>query len=70
MREKAKGDKGEVARVTRRLAEAYGLQGDHEKEARLTLQAEFMRKAIQRGRAWQLPDSERSYDILVYNEYW
>ena len=70
LREKSKGDKGEIARVTRRLAEAMGLKGEAEEEARLIQSAEKMRCEIQKGRPWQLPDEERSYDLLVWNEYW
>ncbi|KAJ5729079.1 Tetratricopeptide-like helical [Penicillium malachiteum] len=70
LREKAKGDRGEIARVTRRLAEAHELKGELAEATRLKLEAEAIRHDIQKDRAWQLPDEERSYDILVWNEYW
>ena len=70
LREKAKGDKGEIARVTRRLAEAHLLNGNLDEASRLKEKAESMRKEIQKHREWQLPDSEMAYNILVWNEYW
>ena len=70
LREKAKGDKGEIARVTRRLAEAMRLKGDYVEAERLKKEAEKMRHEIQKFRTWQLPDEDRSYDILVFNEFW
>ncbi|OBT86542.1 hypothetical protein VE02_04358 [Pseudogymnoascus sp. 03VT05] len=70
LRERAKGDKGEIARVTRTLADAVALQGDTSKAARLIAESEKMRKEIQSERKWQPPDEKRAYDILVWNEYW
>lgn len=70
LRERAKGDKGEIARVTRFLADAWRLKGNEAESMRLITAAETMRLEIQKHRTWQLPDEKRAYDILVWNEYW
>jgi hypothetical protein len=70
LRERAKGDKGEIARVTRILADAWHLKGNDVESTRLVTAAEKMRLDIQKDRTWQLLDEKRSYDILVWNEYW
>jgi hypothetical protein len=49
LREKEKGDQGETARVTRRLAEATALKGLTEEAAKLTAAAEKLRKEIQKN---------------------
>jgi hypothetical protein len=46
------------------------MKGRDEEAAQLHRSAEEMRKEIQKDRVWQLPDEERAYDILVWNEYW
>lgn len=70
LRETAQGDRREIARITRKLAEAMALKGEHGTADRLTAEAERIREAVQRDREWQLEDEPRSYDILVCNEYW
>jgi hypothetical protein len=57
----AKGDKGEVARVTRKLADAMQAKGGKEEAAALRNQAEAMHLEIQKDRIIQLPDEPRSY---------
>jgi hypothetical protein len=69
-REKAKGDKGEVARVTWRYAQALSLKGKTVEAAQLAASAEEMRREIQKNRTWQPPDEERRYDILVFHAFW
>lgn len=56
--------------MTRRFAEAMRLKGNLADAERLRKEAENMRHEIQKSRKWQLADEERSYDILVYNEFW
>jgi hypothetical protein len=68
--ERAKGDKGETARVSRKLADAMRMQGDTEEAAKFHFATETMRLGIQKDRVTQLLDEPRSYDILVCNEYW
>lgn len=68
--ERAKGDKGETARVTRKLADAMKMKGDDTESERLRRAAEAMRLEIQKDRVFQLPDEKLSYDILVWEEYW
>ena len=70
LRREAKGDDGEIARITRRLAKALELNGNLVEAQSLQREAETMRKTIQWDRKWQLPDEDRSYDVLVWNEYW
>jgi hypothetical protein len=69
LNEKAKGDKGDTARVIRRLAEAYELAGRVGEGAALKEQAEQIRKEIQGSLFDGLPDSEDSYDLLVWFGY-
>ncbi|KUJ06621.1 uncharacterized protein LY89DRAFT_790467 [Mollisia scopiformis] len=69
LNEKAKGDKGETARCLRRLTEALEIHGDVEEAAELNEKAEAMRERIQGSRFKDLPDSEYSYDLLVFFGY-
>jgi hypothetical protein len=70
LNEKGKGDKGETARVMRKLAEAYELNGDIEKSGSLREQAEAMRKEIQGARFEMLPDNDLSYAMLSFHAFW
>ncbi|KAL8902975.1 MAG: hypothetical protein Q9207_004248 [Kuettlingeria erythrocarpa] len=60
LNEESKGDKGETARVTRKLAEAYELNGEIEKAKELKDSAESMRREIQGDRYPELPDDDLS----------
>lgn len=64
-----KGDKGDIARVLRRLAEAYQRSGDQEASEVSRKTAEMIRQELQGVRFENLPDSEESYDLLVSNFY-
>lgn len=62
----SKGDLGETARVTRKLAEAYELKGDSEKATELRDSAEAMRQAIQGERFSTLEDNDLSYAMMSF----
>ena len=68
--ESTKGDKGEVSRVSRRLAEALELDGQVDEAQKLKLEAEDIRKEMQGERFANLPDTEHSYNLLVCMNYW
>jgi hypothetical protein len=46
------------------------MKGDHGKAAELKAEAEAYRKEIQGDRFTQLPDCERSYNLMVYKAFW
>lgn len=68
--EHQKGDRGDVARVSRRLSEALSQNGEHEEATQLKEMAEGIRESIQGTRFKDLPDNERSYNLLVSMNYW
>lgn len=68
--EPAKGDKGEVARIQRRLAEAYEKKGVMDKADKLKTEAEQMRKEIQGARYYELPDTDLSYAMMAWKGRW
>ncbi len=70
LRQRAKGDKGEIARTTRALSTALKLKGNTVEAEQLRESAEAMRLHIQKERAWKLPDEPRSYDLMVFTEFW
>jgi len=84
LNELKKGDKGDTARIIRRLSDAFRLKGDqqkaaglnieakanHEKAVELKTEAENYRKEIQGERYAQLADCERSYNLMVYKAFW
>jgi hypothetical protein len=70
LNEKRKGDQGDTARVLRRLAEAYELNGEVSKAASMKQTAERIRELLQGERFEELGDTELSYDLLVYSSYW
>lgn len=70
LNERSKGDKGETARITRKLAEAYQLKGETEKAAELKMEAEAMRKEIQGSRFDLLPDEDLSYAMMSFHAFW
>ncbi|KAF2191377.1 TPR-like protein [Zopfia rhizophila CBS 207.26] len=59
------GDKGDMARVLRKLAEAYYLKGEMAKGRKFHAEAEAIRKELQGNRDANLPDCEEAYDQLV-----
>lgn len=63
-----KGDGGEVARVKRKYADALRLRKADDDEAlakKFHEEAEKERKILQKGNYADLPDEERSYNLLV-----
>ena len=68
--EPLKSDKGEIARIVRRLAEAFEIDGQQEKTKELKADAEVMRKIIQGARFEDLSDTEHNYNLLVCINYW
>ena len=66
----SKGDMGEVARVERKLAEAFDLKGDFEEASRLKAAAETKRKDIQGARFDELPDCDLSYAMMNFHAIW
>jgi tetratricopeptide (TPR) repeat protein len=66
----SKGDDGEVARVQRKLAEAYELKGDLEKGGKLKYEAERLRKEVQGERFYELPDCDLSYAMMSFHAFW
>ncbi|TGO07322.1 hypothetical protein BTUL_0292g00080 [Botrytis tulipae] len=70
LNESSKGDKGETARVLRRLAEAYELNGDQEQGSNYKMQAETIRKQIQGARFEKLPDEDQSYAMMSFHAFW
>lgn len=68
--EHRKGDKGDIARTSRKLAHALQLAGEDAEAESLRTQAESYRKAIQGDKFDSLPDEDRSYDLLIYWTYW
>ncbi|RDW67055.1 hypothetical protein BP5796_09804 [Coleophoma crateriformis] len=63
--EARKGDKGEIARVIRKLATIYYLRGDNGNGDTLLAKAEVVRKKLQP----ELLNEENSYDLLVSSFY-
>jgi len=53
--------------MLRRLAEAYDLKGQRDEAATLRQKAESIRRDIQGSRFDGLPDTEESYDLLVFH---
>ena len=70
LNEVSKGDKGETARVTRKLAEAYELKGDRDTAKDLKESAESMRREIQGDRFEELPDEDISYAMMNFHAFW
>ncbi|KAF7904611.1 hypothetical protein EAF00_001945 [Botryotinia globosa] len=70
LNESSKGDKGETARVLRKLAEAYELNGDQEQGSKFKLQAETIRKQIQGARFEKLPDEDQLYAMMSFHTFW
>lgn len=73
LRENAKGDKGETARVMRRMGEALQLNGQFAEASKMLEEAEKMRKEMQKQRQWQPEHTNQAwdtYDLLVWNEFW
>ena len=65
----AKGDNGEVARVSRKLATALYEQKDFTEARQLHKSAEEVRKQLQGALYSDLPDTDSSYDVLVAAQY-
>ena len=70
LNEPSKGDKGETARIMRKLAEAHELKGDVAEAMRLKASAEAMRKEIQGDRFESLPDEDLSYAMMNFHAFW
>jgi hypothetical protein len=84
LNELKKGDKGDTARIIRRLSDAFRMKGDkekaagqiteaeanHKKAVELRTEAETYRRESQGERYLQLPDCERSYNLMVYKAFW
>lgn len=70
IKETSKGNRGETARVMRRLAEALHLNGEVEEAEALKSEAEAIRRQIQGTRFEELGDTEQSYNMLVYVAFW
>jgi hypothetical protein len=73
LNESSKGDRGETARVLRKLAEAYqlrGLKGDADKATEFRNNAEAMRKEIQGSRFSSLEDNDLSYAMMSFHAFW
>jgi hypothetical protein len=70
LNEPSKGDKGETARIMRKLAEAHELNGDITKATNLKTRAEAMRKEIQGDRFDLLPDTDLSYAMMNFHAFW
>jgi hypothetical protein len=70
LNEPSKGDKGETARIMRKLAEAHELNGDITEATNLKTRAEAMRKEIQGDRFDLLPDTDLSYAMLNFHAFW
>ena len=66
----SQGDKGEMARMIRKLAEAHYLNGDSEKATELKKWAELVRQEIQGDRFRELPDEDLSYAMMSYHAIW
>ncbi|KAM0801935.1 hypothetical protein BDR22DRAFT_146042 [Usnea florida] len=67
LNEKGRGDQGDTARMLRRLAEAYDLKGRHAEAATMREKAESIRRKVQGERFDALPDTEGSYDLMVFH---
>ncbi|KAJ5113782.1 hypothetical protein N7456_002316 [Penicillium angulare] len=61
----SKGDNGEIARVTRKLAECAFYMGNSKKGESLSEIAENMRKELQDDYSGEYDDNDQSYDMLV-----
>ncbi|KAJ5826496.1 Tetratricopeptide-like helical [Penicillium robsamsonii] len=70
LKQPSKGDNGEVARVQRKLAEAFGLKGDLTEATRLKVEAEAMRREIQGQQFHELPDNDLSYAMMNFHAFW
>lgn len=70
LNEESKGDKGEIARITRKLAEAFELKGEYETARDLKKSAESMRREIQGDRFTELPDTDLSYAMMSFHAFW
>ncbi|KAJ4253831.1 hypothetical protein NW762_010226 [Fusarium torreyae] len=66
----SKGDSGEVARVQRKLAEAYQQKGDIAKAEKFKFDAERMRREVQGDRFPELPDCDLSYAMMSFHAFW
>ena len=70
LNEGSKGDKGETARIMRKLAEAFELSGESQTAQETKELAESMRKEIQGDRFDELPDSDLSYAMMSFHAFW
>ncbi|KAI9772628.1 MAG: hypothetical protein M1840_000222 [Geoglossum simile] len=69
-KESVKGDRGDTARVMRRLSEALELDGQLDEAKQLHDEAESIRKSMQGDRFDELEDTEQAYNLLVYVAFW
>jgi hypothetical protein len=67
LNEKAKGDKGDTARISRMLADVLEMKGEVDEARELLASAEAIRQAIQGQRFAELPDCEDSYNLMVFH---
>ena len=67
LNQEGRGDKGDIAQMLRRLAEAYEMKGEHDEAAKLKKSAEDIRREVQGSRFAQLPDTESSYDLMIFH---
>ena len=70
LNEESKDDRGETARVERKLAEAYELNGEIEKAKEHRESAESARRGIQGDRFREFPDEDLSYAMMNFHAYW
>jgi hypothetical protein len=69
LNESAKGDRRDTARVLRMLADALEMKGMVEEARRHKLEAEGIRRAVQKERFAELPDCEESYNLMVFHGF-
>lgn len=61
-----KGDRGDTARVMRKLAKALEKQGILSMAEELEIEAQEIRKKVQGERFESIPESDYAYDLMIF----
>lgn len=66
LNESEKGDRGDTARVMRKLSQALEAKGMTAKAEELAAVAREIRKEVQGERYESLPESDYAYDLMIF----
>jgi hypothetical protein len=66
LNESDKGDRGDTARVMRKLSQVFEAKGMTAKAQELATAAREIRKEVQGERFESLPESDYAYDLMIF----